>query len=294
LNFVTNNQNEPFILTGRPEMEKKQNTKDFFERTVKLFGSDAILIPGGSRFRNKILNNVMKNRLIPILTNYEKKSFLEIGSGIGRWSKIVSKKNFVTGVDVSRYMVQEAKKSIKNKKCFFVVGDASHLPFKDNAFDFVISITVLQHILDQSRLLKAISEISRCSQNNIIIVEEMWSETPFNLDAVHYPIRISSPSFYIRVLTSKGYKVKSLKGLTFTPLAILLVKFFVRLSQLISISFKSKVENQNKPTFGTKLINLALGCSLISDLIYSSLDPKKNFNPHLSLHTLIHFKKHHK
>ncbi|TRZ53892.1 MAG: class I SAM-dependent methyltransferase [Dehalococcoidia bacterium] len=281
-------------MNGSSEMAKQQNTEDFFERTAKLFGSDAILIPGGSHFRNKTLNKIMKNRLIPILTNYEKKSFLEIGSGIGRWSKIISQKNFVTGVDVSRYMVQEAKKSINNEQCFFIVADACNLPFKDDAFDVVISITVLQHILDQARLVKAISEISRCSQNNMIIVEEMWSKTTFNLDAVHYPIKISSTSFYIKEVTSHGYKVKSLKGLTFAPLAILLVKFFVYQSQFISISFKSKHENQKKTTFGTKIINLALGCSLILDLIYSRLDPKKNFNSRLSLHTLIHFKKHQK
>ena len=275
-------------------MSKQHNNEDFFERTAKLFGHDSILIPGGSHLRNKALNKIMKNRLIPILTNYERKLFLEIGSGIGRWSKIISQKNFVIGVDVSRYMVQEAKKLINNEQCFFIVSDACNLPFKDDVFDVVITITVLQHILDQTCLVKAISEISRCSQKNIIMVEEMWTETTFNLDAVHYPIRISSTNFYIREVTSQGYTVQSLKGLTFAPLAIFLVKFFAYLSQYIPISFKSKIENQKKLTFGTRVINFALGCSLISDLIYGRLDPKKSFSTHLSLHTLILFKKYQK
>ena len=274
-------------------MAKQQNTEDFFERTAKLFGSDAILIPGGSRFRNKILNIIMKKRITPILSQYEKASFLEIGSGIGRWSKIISEKNFVVGVDISRIMVRLAKNSIDNEKCFFVVGDVSYLPFKDKAFDFVISITVLQHILNQSQLLKALAEISRCSRNNIIVVEEMWSETTFN-EAVHYPIRISPTRFYIRELSSQGYIVKSLKGLTFTPLAIFLVKFFVYISKFISISFAKEIEDKKEPTFGTKALDFALGCSLLSDLIFAFVDSKKSFTSNLSLHTLIHFKRHHK
>ncbi len=268
-------------------MEKQKNTKDFFERTAKLFGSDAILIPGGSRFRNKILNKIMKNRIIPILTEYEKTSFLEIGSGIGRWSKIISKKNFVVGVDVSVNMVQEAKKSVNNEKCFFVVADCSYLPFKENIFDVVISITVLQHILNQTRLLKAISEISRCSRNNIIIVEEMWNKTTLSLDAFHYPIRISSTNFYIEELSSQGFIVDCIRGLTFAPLAIFLVKFFVLASKFIGIPFKNNRENPKRSTIGTKIINFALGFSLLSSLIF----PQKSFNSNLSLHTLIHAKK---
>jgi len=275
-------------------MERQQNTKKFFERTAKNFGSDAILIPGGSQFRSKILDTIMKIRLIPILNDFQKQSFLEIGSGIGRWCKIISKKNFVVGVDISRFMVQEAKNLIDNEKCFFVVGDASHLPFKDDAFDFVISITVLQHILNQTRLLKAISEISRCSRNNIIIVEEMWNETTLSLEAVQYPIRISSTNFYIKELSSQGYIVESLKGLTFAPLAIFLSKFFIFLSQFISISFKNNLEKPKKFTFKIKIINFALGCSLFSDLIYARVYPQKSFNAQLSLHTLIHLKKRHK
>ena len=61
----------------------------------------------------------MKIRLIPILTNYEKKFFLEIGCGIGRWSKIISKKNSVVGIDISRFMIKEAKKSRSNERFKF-------------------------------------------------------------------------------------------------------------------------------------------------------------------------------
>lgn len=268
-------------------MKNIQNNKSLFENTAKLFGNDAILIPGGSEIRNKLLNKIMTTRITAILTEFENKLLLEIGSGIGRWTKILSKKNYVVGIDISRTMILKTKKITDDEKCFFVVADASNLPFKKNSFDAVISITVLQHILKESELNNALVDILRCSREKIIIVEEMWSKKARQICALHYPIRISSTKDYIIKLSNQGFLLQCCNGLTFTPVAILLAKIFNKTSKFISFTFKSNFGVRNETTPLTKAVDFLLALSLLSDLILGKISPKKTFNPRLSLHTLI-------
>jgi len=60
-------------------MENPRKVKDFFETMAKRFGVQAILIPGGSQFRNMMLQKIMKKTLAPILKSLTNKSILEIG-----------------------------------------------------------------------------------------------------------------------------------------------------------------------------------------------------------------------
>jgi ubiquinone/menaquinone biosynthesis C-methylase UbiE len=264
-------------------MENPRKVKDFFETMAKRFGVQAILIPGGSQFRNLVLQKIMKKTLAPILESLTNKSILEIGCGIGRWCKIISKKNSVTGIDISRFMIFEAKKS-KDNKCSFLVADLSFLPFKDGAFDLVVSITVLQHILNQKKFMLALAEIKRCSKADVIIVEEMWSKKITKIGSVFYPIRILPAKFYVKELSSRGFHVDCINGLTITPLAILFAKSYVFLSKYMMIYLNEK---QKGLAVRSRLINFLMGVSTLSALFA----PGTNYNPNLSLHTLIHAKK---
>lgn len=63
----------------------------------------------------------------------------------------------VYGLDISEYAIENSKKEIKNQ---LRVGNATDLPFEDNSFDFVYSITTL-HNLHCYDLDKALREIER-------------------------------------------------------------------------------------------------------------------------------------
>ncbi len=63
----------------------------------------------------------------------------------------------VRGIDVSRYAISHAKKEVKP---FLKTGNATQLPFKDKAFDLVVSINTL-HNLYIYDLKKGIQEIER-------------------------------------------------------------------------------------------------------------------------------------
>ncbi len=77
------------------------------------------------------------------------------------------------GIDISTYAVDNAKDEIKDR---LTVGNATALPYPDNHFDFVYSITTL-HNLHCYDLDKALREIERVGKKNkYVCVESYRSE----------------------------------------------------------------------------------------------------------------------
>jgi protein-L-isoaspartate(D-aspartate) O-methyltransferase len=74
------------------------------------------------------------------------------------------------GIDISEYAIENAKEEIKDR---LRVGSATSLPFEDNYFDFVFSITTL-HNLHCYDLDKALREIQRVGKKNKYICVESY------------------------------------------------------------------------------------------------------------------------
>lgn len=98
------------------------------------------------------------------------KNILEIGCGTGRISRIFAINNFwVTGVDVSTKMLDQALSKAKEEKWSFkgIVSDSRNLPFKKDEFDIAYTVDVLHVIKDWK---KVIQEALRCSKNRFVNV----------------------------------------------------------------------------------------------------------------------------
>ncbi len=81
------------------------------------------------------------------LGNTHARDFLDLGCGTGMTEKNLID-NFKSGVglDLSCGMLEAGVKNLKN--CSFVQADATKLPFPDQSFDLVVSITFLHHVSD--------------------------------------------------------------------------------------------------------------------------------------------------
>ena len=66
----------------------------------------------------------------------------------------------VKGIDISEYAIANA---VEDMRPHLQIGNAQELPFEDNSFDVVISITTL-HNLDQEGCAQALREIERVSR----------------------------------------------------------------------------------------------------------------------------------
>lgn len=76
----------------------------------------------------------------------------------------------IQGVDISEYAIENAKEEIKE---YLQVADARQLPFEDNSFDLVISITTL-HNLNRDDMKLALKEIMRVSKKDAFITLDAY------------------------------------------------------------------------------------------------------------------------
>ncbi len=76
----------------------------------------------------------------------------------------------VKGIDISKYAINNCIESVKND---LIVADALNLPFDDNSFDLVISITTV-HNFKLEDCKKAIKEIMRVSKKYSFITVDAY------------------------------------------------------------------------------------------------------------------------
>ena len=76
----------------------------------------------------------------------------------------------VSGIDISQYAISNC---IETMEPFLQVADARQLPFPDNSFDVVISITTL-HNLDENDFKISIKEIERVSKGHSFITLDAY------------------------------------------------------------------------------------------------------------------------
>jgi len=93
----------------------------------------------------------------------------------------------VSGIDISQYAISNC---IETMEPFLQVADARQLPFPDNSFDVVISITTL-HNLNREDFIVSINEIERVSKKKSFITldayrneEERLAMEAWNLTAL--------------------------------------------------------------------------------------------------------------
>lgn len=95
-----------------------------------------------------------KLKLIKENISVTKGKLLDVGCGTGFAKEVFSEFDY-TGIDPSKELLKQCKGKT-------VLGKAEKLPFSDETFDLVISVTALHHC----NLKKAINEIKRVVKRN--------------------------------------------------------------------------------------------------------------------------------
>jgi len=91
---------------------------------------------------------------------------LEVGCGPGIFLKVFWEAGFdVTGLDSAPFMLKRARERLGPHAAFHL-GQAEHLPFDDNEFDFVALLTVLEFCSESAR---ALLEAARVARKGIIV-----------------------------------------------------------------------------------------------------------------------------
>lgn len=82
---------------------------------------------------------------------------LDIGCGPGVLFSLMPNSEFCIGFDISKEQIKFARNHTKK---FFVVGDLKDMPFKDNTFDCITMVEVLEHI-DRKDAIKTLKRLNK-------------------------------------------------------------------------------------------------------------------------------------
>lgn len=90
-------------------------------------------------------------KIINTVTEPKNLTILDLGSGEGGTSKILSNENFVISYDLSKIRLIRQRQNYQVNQ--LICGDAVKLPFRDEIFDLVILQDVIEHIDNQIALV---------------------------------------------------------------------------------------------------------------------------------------------
>lgn len=123
----------------------------------------------------KIIKSSVFRIVMNMLRNSKGKNILDIGSGDGRYSLRLAKRNNVTAIDISKPFIRYVKSRIIDlgleKSLRVIHMDATKLDFKGENFDIVLCIDILHHLPDRE-CIKVFMGINRVLKDGGILITE--------------------------------------------------------------------------------------------------------------------------
>jgi ubiquinone/menaquinone biosynthesis C-methylase UbiE len=108
-----------------------------------------------------------KGRLLEQLALGQARAALDVGCGAGTDLAAMAQRMpsgaQVSGIDASQTMIAEARRRTADlgAQVSLRVGQATDLPYPDNAFDACLADTVLQHVPDPARVVSEMARVTR-------------------------------------------------------------------------------------------------------------------------------------
>jgi len=134
----------------------------------------------------KKVDKIEKDIITDLIKELPRNEMLELGCGTGHWSDFFSKNGFkVTGIDISEAMLTIAKD--KKIDATFKVGDAGQIPFQDESFQCISSITMLEFVDNQDQVINEMHRVLKkdgwlllgCLNKNSIIGKNKENDETF-------------------------------------------------------------------------------------------------------------------
>ncbi len=137
----------------------KEKIAQYFEMSIE---SSGIFNSGDPSFEKDYIENILKNEIgkevYQIVKNYpkdpEKIKILDVGCGLGGFILACQDNGIkALGLEIDHYAAEIARLRLGGNESV-VVSDGENLPFGNDSFDIVTSITVIEHVKDIEKSLR--------------------------------------------------------------------------------------------------------------------------------------------
>lgn len=225
-------------------METQKKPKEYWEERAKQFageeeGYKAICSYGMPGFYNQYIHFCQQRALAPWLRTKPGEKVLDVGCGVGRWSRLLAHQGAeVVGVDLSPTMVEEARRRAIEEGvgdcCHFQTADMTELDLHEQ-FSLIVGVTVLQHILDRVQFQSAINRLKQhlSPQGRIVLMEVAPSYNESRCDTSIFNARTDDD--YSRAFQRAGLRLVAIDGVDPAPLKTLFLPYYKRLPRVLAL-----------------------------------------------------------
>ncbi len=102
--------------------------------------------------------------------DYLSGKILEVGCGIGNFTKTLTKFGKIWAIDIDENFIKQTKKEVTDAKIGFGDIEKDKYFFKDEKFDTVVCINILEHIKEDSRAIDNMHKIFKEEGTLILLV----------------------------------------------------------------------------------------------------------------------------
>ena len=198
-------------------------------------GLAAVCSYGMPDFYNNSIERGQRRALLPWLPRVVEGSStaLDVGCGVGRWSLELARRGHrVQGLDLSPSMIEQARirADAQGARCVFEVGDVTRLNL-GRKFDFIVCVTVLQHVLDPAEARAAIVRLGEHLEpgGTLVLLEAAPTRSTARCDTAVFHAR--TLEWYREALQAAGLAVSAQAGVDPMPFKIWLLPHYRRLPQ---------------------------------------------------------------
>lgn len=205
--------------------------------------------------KNESDRELIWNRLNQILWNKMQGSvdsmgiILEAGCGMSVLMNNFTEKANAVGIDISSIALKKARKIFKSP--ILIQGDINQLPFRDESFDLVYNIGVIEHFLNPNLPLREMRRVTKLSGTIIVAVPNkynLWTLGRVFVNFLHglhllHPWKYGYEKSYSKselqkLLTSLGFEKTHVSGCgTFEGVYITAYFSFRRLAVIVKLLY---------------------------------------------------------
>lgn len=232
------------ILNGIPAPQSYRPAT-YWEDRARRFAAEgdglaAVCSYGMPGFYNRMIHFTQRLALEPWLEVRPGMRVLDVGCGVGRWSRLLASRGAcVTGVDLSPTMIEQsiqraAEAGLANR-CRFLVQDSTQLSAGD-PFDLVLGVTVLQHILDPSALRAAVQRMADhlAPTGRMILLEAAPTSVATRCDTTVF--RARQRRDYLQLFSECGLRIHRITGVDPAPFKTWLLPHLRKLPRPVSVA----------------------------------------------------------